>query len=423
MIKLRRIFLASAFGTILEWYDFSLFAFLTPLLAGQFFPKQNPITGALLIYLIFAIGFFVRPLGAIIFGHLGDRIGRKKTLIISIVLMTMATAAIGLLPTYKHIGIYAPLLLIALRIAQGLSVAGESTGAMLFILEAENYKSRGFIGGLLWAVVSVGMLGGSAAATVAIHFSHYDWIWRIPFLLGIITGLLAYFMRKHTPETSMFQDALDKATLVKAPLYTTIVRHKIAMLRIIGIYTLSAMLTYLIFIFMPTYAANLIGLPIKKVTIICTLTLAGTALLIPLIGYLSDLIGRKILLCGAAIAIFIFSYPLFCLIKQNSLAYFIIAQIFFMVLAASFQGVINSAVTEQLPTSVRFSGIAVGYNLAYSLFGGTAPVIANYLVKVSGNMASPGLYLMCGALAAILATYNMPETNRIILSQIAKSSR
>lgn len=419
---LPRVIFSSAIGTILEWYDFSLFAFLTPLLANLFFPHEMKFTGVMLTYTIFAIGYFVRPIGAAIFGHLGDRIGRKKTLIFSILLMAIPTFCIGLLPTYNTVGLLAPVLLIVLRICQGLSVGGESIGATLFVIESGHYKYRGFLGGLLWAVIGIGMLLGSFAASMVIYYSDYAWSWRIPFLLGILTGLIGYVVRKRIPETLFFQNILQQGKRVKAPLCKAFTHYKIEMFRIMGFYALSAMITYLIFIFMPTYAATIIGYPLSQVSFICTLTMACSIFLVPIGGLISDKIGRKQSLRYPAIGLFLLSYPLFVLIAQGTLTNFIYAQIIFVLLAAWFQGSINAAVIEQLPTSVRYSVTAVGYNIAYSLFAGTSPIIASYLVKLTHDKAATGLYLMCGALIAIIATMtNMRETHRLSLSQIEYS--
>ncbi len=398
-----RTMLASAIGTVLEWYDFSLFAFLTPILANLFFPHENKLTAMMLMYTIFAIGFFARPLGAMLFGHLGDRIGRKKTLVLSILLMSVPTFCIGVLPTYEKIGILAPVLLILFRICQGLSVGGETTGAILFVLESSSNKKNGLTGGFLWAMTAVGMLLGSFAATLVAKYAHIDWVWRIPFLLGIFTGFIGYFVRKHAHETTAFNEIIKQNQRIKFPLLEGIIKFKKELLIIMGIYLLSAMITYLIFIFMPSYAAKIIGMPLEKVTWISTLALAGSILLVPIGGWVSDVVGRKNCLRWGALGFLLLSYPLYQLIVQGSLQSFIIAESIFVVLAACFQGPIPAFVLEQLPTRVRYSTSAVGYNVSYSLFGGTAPLFASYIVELTGNKAMPGLYLMLGACIALIA--------------------
>jgi MHS family proline/betaine transporter-like MFS transporter len=322
--------------------------------------------------------------------------------------MTIPTFLMGLLPTYQDIGIAAPIALILLRLCQGLSAGGEATGAVLFVMENNQYTHRGFIGGVLWGVVGIGMLLGSSAAMVVTRFSAYSWAWRIPFLLGIITGLIGYFVRKRTPESAYFKEALQQHTLVEFPLYYGIVHYKKEIVRIIGVYTLSAMITYIIFIFMPNYTTHVAGLSLSKSTVVSTISLACIALLVPLGGYLSDLIGRARTLRYAAWGFFLVSYPLFRLISTGSLHNLVIAEGIFIVLAAMFQGTITAFVIEQVPTAVRYSLVAVGYNLAYSIFGGTAPFLAGYLVKITNNPASPGLYLMFGAVVALIS---LPHTS------------
>jgi MHS family proline/betaine transporter-like MFS transporter len=218
-----RIVSSSCVGNILEWYDFSLFAFLTPVIAKNFFPPQDGNTGLILTYAIFALGFFVRPLGALVMGHLGDRIGRKRTLIITILLMAVPTFLIGLLPTYARIGISAPIVLVILRICQGLSAGGESIGATLFVMESGHYKHRGLLSSVLWSVVGIGMLCGSFAASAVLAHPQYSWAWRVPFLLGIFTGMIGYFVRRRIPESSYF---LTQKIIYKYPLYQAIIAHK-----------------------------------------------------------------------------------------------------------------------------------------------------------------------------------------------------
>lgn len=407
---LSRVISASALGTILEWYDFSLFAYLTPILAKLYFPQDNRITALMLTYAIFAVGFFVRPLGAMLFGNLGDKIGRKKTLVWSILLMSLPTFMIGVLPTYQTIGIAAPCLLILLRICQGLSAGGESTGAMLFVLESMPKKHRGFMGAFLWSMTGVGMLLGSLAATLVMHFADSPWVWRVPFMLGLITGLIGFFLRLRTSESELFLKLLQTQATVKNPLLLAVKQYKKEILIIIGLYTLSAMITYLIFIFMPSYATNILGMPATKTSLFSTLIFAGSIFLVPLGGYLSDKVGRKKCLRWSALGFIILSYPLFQIIAQGWLANLIFALVIFLLLAAVFQGALTATVLEMLPTRVRYSVTAVGYNVSYSLFGGTAPLVATFVVNLLGDKSAPGLYLALGAIFALIATSQLRDT-------------
>src|SRR5579872_42024 len=394
---------ASGMGTILEWYDFSLFAFFTPIIAPLYFPHENKLAALMLTYAIFAIGFLVRPLGAIIFGHMGDRLGRKKTLVLSILMMSFSTFCIGLLPTYTQIGLAAPALLIVLRIFQGLSVGGESTGAVLFVVESYSLKNRGLLSAALWSMTGIGMLLGSLVGTITLQFPHHEIIWRIPFLLGIFTGMIGYFLRQRMPESLLFQNAEYRHDLARFPFFTAITEYRKELFIIIGLYILSALITYLIFIFMPTYAANIIGMPLATTSLISTFGLLIVTLLVPLGGYFSDCWNRKNSLLISAMGFVLLSYPLFQLVSQGTIQNYIIAEICFVILAAVFQGTISAAVLEMLPTSVRYTVAALGYNISYSIFGGAAPLLASYLVKMTGNKAVPGLCLMAGALIALIA--------------------
>jgi MHS family proline/betaine transporter-like MFS transporter len=407
-----RLMTASSVGTILEWYDFSLFAFLTPILATLYFPHENKLTALMLTYVIFAIGFLVRPLGAILFGHLGDRIGRKKTLIFSIVLMSLSTFCIGILPTYSQVGIFAPILLIFLRLCQGLSVGGESTGAVLFVLESLPKKNHGLLSATLWSMTGVGMLLGSLFGSIAMQFSAATMAWRIPFLLGLMSGIIGYFMRQQLPESMLFQKAKSAGMLVKFPLRRIVTTFRRALFITIGLYMLSAMITYLIFVFMPSYAANIIGLSLAQTSMISTLGLLCVTLLVPLGGYLADKWGAKKSLYGGALGFLLLSYPLFYLISRGFMQNYITAEIVFVLLAANFQGAITVAVLEMLPISVRYSIAAIGYNLSYSIFGGTAPLLASYLVRLTGDKAAPGICLTVGALIALLSAKQLKSEKK-----------
>ncbi|EKD70286.1 MAG: hypothetical protein ACD_46C00578G0002 [uncultured bacterium] len=405
-----RLIVASSMGNILEWYDFSLFAFFTPIFARLYFPHENKLTGMLLTYAIFAVGFLVRPLGAILFGHYGDRRGRKKTLIYSILLMSLATCGMGLLPTYYQMGIWAPVLLILLRIMQGLSVGGESIGAALFVLESVPSKRRGFLSALLWSMTGIGMLLGSAVGALIMQFPQHDLLWRIPFLLGIFTGVLGYFVRQRIPEAALFNYAVTHEQIVKFPFRHVFTTYRHELLIAIGIYALSAMITYLIFIFMSSYAANNLGMPLATTSLISMLGLLMVTLLVPVGGYLSDCWGRKKSVSIAAAGFALVSYPLFYFISQGKLQNYIVAELCFVVLAASFQGAITATVLEMLPTKVRYSVAAIAYNISYSIFGGTAPLLAAYLIKITGHVSAPGMYLVAGAILACYAASFLRET-------------
>lgn len=208
-------------GTVLEWYDFSIFMFFVPLFSELFFPNANKIASYLSMYAVFAISFFVRPLGAAIFGFFGDHLGRKKVLVFSMNLISIATLAMGLLPTYQTIGVFAPILLVFFRLIQGFCVGGETTGAASFIIESFPKRYRGVLGSFMWSAVGVGMLLGSFVTTLTIKSMTHDTLieigWRLPFLLGVITALVGYYFRKKIPETTLFSSIQNRCRWLLKP--------------------------------------------------------------------------------------------------------------------------------------------------------------------------------------------------------------
>ena len=411
---IKMIFMA-ALGSILEWYDFSIFAYLAPVIAILFFPHENKFSGIIATYAVFAVGFFARPLGAIIFGHFGDRIGRNKTLVWTISLISITTTLIGFLPTYSEIGIAAPILLTILRILQGFSIGGETTGSASFVLEHIENKKRGFAGAFLTMAIGCGVLAASFLVTLSYnYFNHADliaWGWRIPFLLGIPTGIIGYYVRKKFPESQLFQTAHSNGQLEKFPVKTAFLYYKKPIFQLTSLYALSAVITYLIFIFMPVYVGTVTHLPLVLTTQVTTIGMGFVTFLILITGYLSDYIGRKFFLLIGALGFLISSYPLFSLIIRGSLIYFIIAEICFVILATCYQSILTATAQELVVTPVRYTVTALGYHFGFSIFGGTAPLIATYAVHFTGNKAIPGLYLTVIAGIALIAVIQLAETS------------
>lgn len=410
---------ATTVGTILEWYDFMVFAYLVPIISTLFFPAHNKLVSSMATYAVFAVGFFIRPLGAAVFGHYGDRYGRKKILVFSMVLISISTTLMGLLPTYSQIGIAAPLLLILLRLIQGFCVGGETTGSASLLLELYPENYRGFLGSLMWAAVGIGMLLGSLVTSITLHVTTsaflYTWGWRIPFLLGLLTGVIGYYVRQKIPESFLFYTAKTNQTLVRFPIRDVLIKHKRNIMVISGLYILSAMITYLLFVFMPTYATMVSKISFALASVVTTVAITCVTFLVPVTGYLSDKFGRKPCLLVGAIGFILLSYPLYLFISQQSKFHFVIAEGCFVILAALYQGTLTAAVQEIPVTAVRYTVTAISYNFSYALFGGTAPFIATYFVHLTGNPAAPGLYLVFGGLLALMAIFSMRETARLAL--------
>ncbi|MFI0455866.1 MFS transporter [Rickettsiella endosymbiont of Litargus connexus] len=401
----KKVVFSACIGTILEWYDFSLYAYLAGIFAQIFFPAL-PRMGLLLSYSVFAMGYLARPLGAALFGYLGDTRGRKKALSLSVLLMAIATGGMGLLPGYSMIGISAAFLLLFFRLLQGVAVGGEAFGSACFIVESIPSNKTGFFSSLIWASSVIGLLFGSLIVFILFvgfqsHFL-YSFAWRLPFLLATMSGLIAYYIRTRTAETPEFQHLHAQCLIEKFPLKKIFVAYKILIVQLMGLYLLSALITYLIFIFMPVYFTDVLGHSRIHAHALNTLILILLIVLDIFFGWLSDKWGRKPIMLTGATGLMCFSYPLYVMITQGSFFMIVIAQIMFTILAASFQGPLMALTLDRIPVPVRYTLGSFSYNLAYSIFGGTAPLVAIYLITKTTNVAIPGLYLAVGAVVALI---------------------
>lgn len=392
-------------GTVLEWYDFCIYVYLAPILTNLFFPTENKYISLMLVYLVFAVGFLLRPVGGLIFGHLGDKYGRKTTFVLTILLMSVATFLIGLLPTYAQIGIAAPLLLTALRMLQGLSTGGETIGTINFFYEAAPISKRGFYSSLMWNSTGIGLLVSSAVIAI---FSHvltsqqmHEWGWRIPFLLGILTGFAGFFLRRRAEETTPFLEIQAKKEIAAFPLKEILKNHKMQLLKIIMIFIPSGVSFYLFFVFMPTFAAKFANLPLAMTTTINTINLLVLLIAAPLLALMADKIGKKKFLLAGLIGFIIFSLPLYYIIGKGSVSGLFIAQFGFAIISAFYASSSMTFAMELVPTRIRFSIVAIGYSLCYSIFCSTAPLIATYLIYKSHNQYIPAFYLILSALIAL----------------------
>ena len=400
-----KLIFSACIGTILEWYDFSLYAYLAGIFAQIFF-RRSASVGLLLSYSVFAMGYLARPLGAALFGYIGDTQGRKKALSFSVLLMAIATCGIGLLPDYAAIGISAAFLLLFFRLLQGIAVGGEAFGSACFIVESIPSNKTGFYSSLIWASSVIGLLFGSLIVFLLfVSFRGpvlYSFAWRLPFFLAAISGLIAYYIRTRTAETPEFQHLHAQFLIEKFPLKTILVGHKLLIGQLMGLYLLSALITYLVFIFMPVYLTDILGHSRVHAHALNTIILILLIMLDIVFGWLSDKVGRRPLMLIGASGLMCFSYPLYVMIAQDSFFIVLIAQIVLTILAACFQGPLMALTLDLIPVAVRYTLGSLSYNLAYSIFGGTAPLLAVYLITKTSNVSIPGLYLSMGAVIAIV---------------------
>ena len=398
---------AAVIGTVLEWYDFAVYAYVAGIIASQFFSKQNPTSGLLSTFAAFGLGFVARPLGGIVIGRMGDASGRKPALMLTFVLMAIATAAIGVIPGYASIGVLAPVLLVLLRLAQGFAAGGEWGSSTAFITEWAPEGRRGFLASLQQTSVVGGLLLGSGVtALLNTIFSPADmqsWGWRIPFLLGILLLPVGIYMRQNVGETPAYHERRNE-TPATSTLWS-------CAWTAFGFTILWTVAFYILLAYMPTFTQKYGGLTPATSLWSNTIGLFVAAAAIPIMGGWSDRMGRKPLLLVAGIGFLVLTYPLFTIITTHpGFGVIILIQIVFALLIGFYSGAGPAAIAELFPTLGRSMWMSTSYSLAVAIFGGFAPFIATYLIAKSGSPLAPTYYLIASAIVTTIVFLRLRET-------------
>lgn len=399
----KRHVLAGTVGNILEWYDFAIYGFLAPVISPLFFPDADPIVSLIKTYGVFAAGYLMRPIGGVIFGHIGDRMGRKKALQLSIAMMAIPTVLVGLLPTYAQIGTGAAVLLIGLRLLQGISVGGELIGSMSYLVETAPPNRRGLQGS--WSVCGgvAGILLGSLVATLLSNLVSPDvlksWGWRLPFLFGVVIFAVGNWLRRTLIESPDFVTEQDTATEQRSPLSAVLHDMLGRVLHMSANILLFATSFYTLFVWMPTYLTTIVSPPIGHALLVNTIAMSLLLIWIPASGRLSDTFGRSrvILIVTALLGIVV--YPLFLFVDHGSTGIALLVQVIFSLLVGCIQGPLPAFLVESFPARNRYTAIGLSYNITLAIFGGTAPLVCTWLISATDNLASPAIYL--AALSAI----------------------
>ena len=408
---LRRAAAGSFIGNFVEWFDYAAYGYLATVIASVFFPSEDKTTALMSTFAVFAISFFIRPLGGIVWGHIGDKVGRREALSLSILIMSGSTFAIAFLPGYDSWGIWAPVALLLVRVVQGFSASGEYAGASAFIAEYAPANKRGFYTSLVPASTAAGLLFGSLLiaglhswlTTEQLH----GWGWRLPFLLAAPFGLVGRYIRNSLEDTPAFR-ALEASAVnahEAAPIRQLFGQHRRAMLVSLGVACLNAVGFYVLLSYMPTYLSTEHGLSESKSFLAATISLLTYIGFIFMVGSFSDRIGRKAMLMLASVLFIGASVPLFGLIGSADYATLVLVQIAFGALLAMNDGTLACFLAELFPTRVRYSGFAFSFNLANTLFGGTAPFMCTWLIKQTGNSLAPAWYLVAAAAVALVALF------------------
>ncbi|MDI3390620.1 MFS transporter [Streptomyces sp. B-S-A8] len=414
----KRVLAGGSVGQFIEFYDFTLYALSAVTLASLFFPGQSQLAGLLSTFATFGVAFLVRPLGGLFFGALGDRIGRRKVLYITLLSIGTATALIGLLPTYATIGAAAPALLVLCRLVQGFSAGGESVGAPAFVFEHAPLHRRGFwlnitlaatalpsvVGGTLFLVLSR-TLGQDA-------FASYGW--RIPFLLSLPLAFFGLWIRSRTEESPAFRQVLERAERREhSPVKDAFRENKVRMLQVVLVMGLTAMGFYFVSGYFVSYIQTAGGLSREQSLLTNAAAMLLYAVLLPLWGIVGDRVGRRPMLIAGAVALAVAAVPSFALVTSGSLGLALLGQALFVLCLTLYGGGCYTFFVEIFTTRTRFTSAAVSYNVAYALFGGTAPFVGTYLTGRTGVPGAPGYYMAAAAalvLVLLLAT-RVPETH------------
>jgi len=412
-----RSLLAGFVGNILEWYDFTVYGYFATVIGALFFPSEDKIASLLAAFGVFAAGYLMRPLGGVLFGIMGDKLGRQKALSMSILLMAIPTTLLGCLPTHDQWGWASAASLVFIRLLQGISVGGEFTGSISFLVEKAPGGKRGFYGSWTTFGVMGGMLLGSGVGALVTSVLTSEQIhqygWRIPFLLGFLVGILGLYLRKNMAQDDTIEKLKREGSLSPSPLKELWTEHRHTAIKLIFFNWGFAVSVYLVFIYLTSYLHSFLGVPMHLALSANTIAMVFLMCAIPFMGRLSDRIGRKPLLLTALAGFTLLSFPLFGLLFKTTFSAILSSLMVFALMESVLQGVAPAAMAEMFPARIRYTGLSVSYNIAMALFGGTAPLVATSLIKISGgNHWMPSFYLSVSAFIALIAVSRFKETFR-----------
>ena len=401
----RRAATAGALGNLIEYYDFSIYAYLAVAIAPQFFPASNPTTSLLATLGVFATAFLARPLGGIFFGRLGDKYGRRTALIASVLCMGVAAGVTGLLPTYDQIGVTAAILLFLARLVQGFSTGGEAVGSITYVYESVPLRRRAFLGSFNYVGSNLGFVAAAIAAgavtALTTESQMADWGWRLPFLLAIPLTLFCLWARLKLEDTPEFADMSRRQDIPTSPVREALSTHRAAMAQVFGVAAAQGGCLFLGLSYMNIYLSRDLGFDGTQVHWLSALVVAGGVLLLPLAGWLAGRFGsRRVLLVGFS-GMLVTVYPVMTLMGQGSLVLAGVAYLCYMAWGAIVQAPVGVLFPRLFQPRVRYTGMAIGYNLGSIVAGGTAPYAAASLIDGTGNLLSPSFFVMAVCIVGI----------------------
>jgi len=400
--------MAGVVGNVLEWYDFSIYGYFAPMIGHHFFPAKSSTTSLIAAFAVFSAGFITRPLGALVFGYIGDRFSRERALTLSILAMAIPTCTTGFMPTYQSIGFVASIILVTLRLVQGLSAGGEYTTSIVFLIERSSQGRRGLIGSFgLFGSIAGGMIGSATGATLTYLMPReqiMEWGWRIPFILGIAPAFFGIMIRRELRHATVSPPhSHDRLAHLLMTQWRSLVQ-------VFGFELLEAVGFYMTFIYLSTYLTRVVQVPEHQALAVNTLCMAFVLMVIPLSGTLSDRIGRKPMLLAAAICAVLFAWPLFRILQHPGFGSILAGELGLATIIGTYEGAAPAAAAEGFPMAVRATGVAVAFNLCMTLFGGTTPMVATFLIAITNSTMAPPIYLATAAAISGLVVLGLRET-------------
>jgi MHS family proline/betaine transporter-like MFS transporter len=397
----RKVIVAGAIGNVLEWYDFAIYGYFAASIGRTFFPKEDPVAQVLSAFGIFAVGFLMRPVGGALVGYIGDKLGRRAALTFSITAMAVPTFLVGILPGYQVLGAVAPVVLTLLRMIQGLSVGGEYTTSIVFMVENAPPGRRGLIGAMGCCGAVGGILLGSATGALLSAWMPADamevWGWRVPFLLGLVVGIAGFFIRRNLDEGAV------PATAGHSPLRDTIRLHGKLLAKLAGLSVFNAVAFYLLFVYIVSWLQLADGIAPVHALEINSLSMIVLLPCMVGMGALSDRLGRKPLLLAATVLAFASAVPLFALMQSGEHLYVQLGQLGFVLSVGMFLGTQPTLMVEEVPAGVRCTAIAIGYNVTLGVVGGLSPLVATWLVERTADHLAPAYMIMAAAAISFLS--------------------
>lgn len=417
--KTKKAIKAAALGNAIEWFDFGVYGYVAYVLGKIFFPHSSPSVQMIAALATFSIPFIFRPLGGLFFGVLGDKYGRQKVLAMTIIIMSVSTFGIGLIPSYETIGIWAPILLLIVKIAQGFSVGGEYAGAAIFVAEYSPDRKRGFMGSWLDFGSILGFVLGAGVVSL-INFSigeakFMEWGWRIPFFLALPLGMIGLYLRHALDETPVFQSHNEIQANTPKPQKVSfkqiLQQHKRSLLVCVGLVICTNVTYYMLLTYLPSYFSHNLGYPENHSVLIIIAVIIGMLFIQPIIGLLSDRIGRRPFIFAGSIALVLLSYPAFILLGSNNTFLIFLGLLILALSLNMLIGVMASTLPALFPTAIRYSALAIAFNISV-VIAGLTPTLTATLVEVTHNIMLPAYYLMiCGVFGIITAVYLKETAN------------